>query len=176
MASVQTGGSVTTLEGRSGPGIVTPSGRCRRTGSPRRPLAMRAWLAAALTTAAASVAPVHGQDAAVAELPTVASTEAGGHVGKQVRVELVVASSRLMADRGVCFLNSRKDHRDDDNFTVVIFRDGLGRFAEAGIDDPAGRFDARTIRVRGTVAERNGKPQIVVELPDQIEIIESADE
>lgn len=175
MAIVQTGG-VTTIVGRSSPGAMTPGGRGRRTGPARRPLALRAWLAATLMTAAASVAPARGQDAAVAELPTVASTEAGGHVGKQVRVELVVASSRLMADRGVCFLNSRKNHRDDDNFTVVIFRDGLGRFAEAGIDDPAEHFDARTIRVRGTVAERNGKPQIVVELPDQIEIIESADE
>jgi len=111
------------------------------------------------------------QEAAVADLPTIAATEARAHVGKKARVELVVESARLMADRRACFLNSRKNHRDAENFTVVIFREALGRFAEAGIDDPANHFDGRTIRVRGLVAERDDKPQIVVETPDQIEVV-----
>jgi hypothetical protein len=113
---------------------------------------------------------VPGQEA-VADPPAITASGALAQVGKRARVELVVESSRLMADRRACFLNSMKNHRDAGNFTVVIFRDGLARFAEAGIDDPAAHFSGRTIRVRGLVAERDGRPQIVVETPDQIEVV-----
>lgn len=120
---------------------------------------------------AAMLLPAPGQET-VGDLPAVAASGALAQVGKRARVELVVESSRLMADRRTCFLNSKKNHRDAGNFTVVIFREGLGRFAEAGIDDPAEHFSGRTIRVRGLVAERDGRAQIVVETPDQIEVVE----
>jgi hypothetical protein len=149
--------------------------RTRGTGG-RQWGAYRGVLAMLVATAGLPVMPARAGEAGVAELPTVACAEACDHVGQQVRVEFTVESSRLLADRGLCFLNSRKNHRDDDNFTVVLFREGLERFAEAGIDDPAEHFRQRTLRVRGVVAERDGKPQIVVELPNQVEIVESADE
>lgn len=157
--------------------------RCRRSSWPRSPAPplcvgigrrpAATWLlwALAVVSSGWSAGLATAQEAAVADLPTIAATEASAHVGKKARVELVVESARLMADRRACFLNSRKNHRDAENFTVVIFREALARFAEAGIDDPANHFDGRTIRVRGLVAERDDKPQIVVETPDQIEVV-----
>ena len=65
--------------------------------------------------------------------PTIDADDAADHVGEECIVEMVVRAGRLLADKGVCFLNSRQSRRDEDNFTVVIFRDGLRRFTDAGI-------------------------------------------
>jgi len=109
---------------------------------------------------------------AEADLPTIEADDAADHVGEECIVEMVVRAGRLLADKGVCFLNSRQSRRDEGNFTVVIFRDGLRRFTDAGIEDPALEYLDRTIRVRGVVAEHKGQPQIVVKDPEQIELAE----
>lgn len=113
----------------------------------------------------------------VAEPPVavVAADEASRHVGKECVVEMVVAAARLLADKEICFLNSHEDHRESDNFTAVIFRDGLTRFAADGIKDPAAHFRDKTIRVRGRIEEHQGRPQIKVEQPGQIEVVEAED-
>ena len=79
-----------------------------------------------------------------------------------------------MEEAGRCYLNSRKDFRDDENFTVVIFSEGLESFADAGIADPAKQFRGKTIRVTGTVELYKDKPQIKVERADQIELAPDA--
>ena len=121
---------------------------------------------------AESAAPVGTADAAVGEAPRIDASEAADHVGEECVVEMVVEAGRLLEDKNMCFLNTRKDRRAADNFTVVIFRRGLERFREADIEDPASHFLDRTIRVRGTVAEHKGQPQIVVEDPEQVELVE----
>ena len=121
---------------------------------------------------AESAAAVGTADAAVGEAPRIDASEAADHVGEECVVEMVVEAGRLLEDKNMCFLNTRKDRRAADNFTVVIFRRGLERFREADIEDPASHFLDRTIRVRGTVAEHKGQPQIVVEDPEQVELVE----
>ena len=110
--------------------------------------------------------------AAVAEAPVVDAAAAADHVGEECVVELTVQAARLFDDGSRCFLNSRENHRDADNFTVVIFREGLARFREADIENPADHFLHRVIRVRGVVAEHKERPQIVVEEPEQIELVD----
>jgi hypothetical protein len=116
-----------------------------------------------------------GAGTAVAEAeagPTIAPEEAAAHKGRQCTVEMTIRSARHLDDKEICLLNSSKQHRDADNFTVVIFKAGLARLTEAGIAAPADHYLNRTIRVRGVVQLRNEKPQIVVESPDQIELVE----
>lgn len=115
--------------------------------------------------------------AAVADQPAAASApisdaDAADHVGDECVVEMVVRAARALADQDICFLNSRRDRRDEDNFTAVIFKGGLERFRAAGIENPALHFLDRRIRVRGVIAEHKDRPQIVVEDPAQIEIVE----
>lgn len=110
--------------------------------------------------------------AAVDAGPTIAPEEAASHDGKECTVEMTVRSARHLEDKEMCFLNSAKQHRGADNFTVVIFKTGLARLREAGIDAPADHYLERTIRVRGVVRLREEKPQIVVEAPDQIDLVE----
>jgi len=105
----------------------------------------------------------------------IAPEEALSRVGEECTVEFVVENGRKLDDKDVCFLNSLKDHREKDNFTAVIFRAGLARFAADGVANPADEFLGKTIRVSGLVAERSGQAQIVVESPTQIEVVEAAD-
>jgi len=100
-----------------------------------------------------------------------APADARHHVGEEGTVEFVVAAGRLLDDRKICFLNSERDYRDPESFTAVIFKAGLARFAADGVPDPAETFAGARVRVRGTITERDGRAQIVVEAPPQIEIV-----
>lgn len=104
----------------------------------------------------------------------IAVEEALSHVGEECTFEFVVEATRSIPDKNLCFLNSCRDHRDERNFTVVIFKAGLERLAADGIDAPAEHFDGTTIRVRGVVEERKGRPQIVLDEPGQITILKPA--
>lgn len=110
----------------------------------------------------AAVAPTVIDDAAAAD-----------HVGEECVVEIVVRAARTLDDAGMCFLNSRKDRREEGNFTAVIFKGGLERFKAAGIEDPANHFLDRRIRVRGVIATHKERPQIVVDEPAQIEVVDA---
>lgn len=107
---------------------------------------------------------------------TIAADAAADHVGEECVVEMVVRAARVLADKDICFLNSRKDRRDEGNFTVVIFKDGLERFRDAGIENPALHFLDRRIRVRGVIGTHQDRPQIVVDDPTQIEVVEKPEE
>ena len=131
-------------------------------------------LACALASACIAFVPAGAaaQEAAVAAA-VIQADDAASHVGEEVTVEMVVRAGRALADKDMCFLNSRRDHRDEKTFTVVIFKDGLEQFRAQGVDNPALHFLDRKIRVRGTVATHKERPQIVVEDPEQIELLDA---
>lgn len=135
-------------------------------------LAVTSWSSAAIAAEEAVAEPA----AAIAPVETIAPAEAVAHAGEECTVELVVAAARKLPGKDVCFLNSKKDHRDEDNFTVVIFKDGLERLKSDGIENPADHFLDATIRVRGVIEKRDGRPQIVVEEPGQIVVVTPAEE
>lgn len=69
--------------------------------------------------------------------------------------------------RNQWYLNFGTDWRSD--FTVVIPKQALAAFADAGVEPYA--LNGRTIRVRGWVDLWNG-PMIEVQVPEQIEVID----
>ncbi len=99
------------------------------------------------------------------------SADAVEHAGQECIVEFNVASSRLLEGKGSCFLNSQKDHRENGNFSAVIFRAGLDLFAAKGIADTAQEYLDKKIRVSGRIEERAGQAQIVIEGPTQITVV-----
>ena len=123
-----------------------------------------------MVTAAGDVT-LRAQVATESEVPVVAVDAAASLAGQLCIVEMRVRSARQLDDKETCFLNSAKNHRDEGNFTAVIFREGWARFREAGIDQPADHFREKEIRVRGVVSLRDERPQIVVSDPAQIEIV-----
>jgi DNA/RNA endonuclease YhcR with UshA esterase domain len=100
----------------------------------------------------------------------VTPAEAAKLVDKKVTVEMEVKSTGK--SRGVFFLNSEDDYRSGKNFAAFINKEGTQKFKDAGIDDPAAHFKGKTIRVTGTVKLYREKPEIVIEDPKQVEVVE----
>ena len=70
------------------------------------------------------------------------------------------------------FLNSEANYRDGKNFVLVIGKEAAEKFKKAKIDDPRTYFNGKTVRVTGTVTLYREKPQIKVEDPDQIKVVD----
>lgn len=96
--------------------------------------------------------------------------EAAKKVDELVTIEMEVKSANLREQ--VCFLNSEKDFKDAKNFTVFIGRDALEKFKQSKIEDPATHFKGKVVRVKGKVTIHRDKPQIALDLPDQIVIVD----
>ena len=94
--------------------------------------------------------------------------QAKDHVGKTVTLKLTVKSANFLKAKDICFLNSNKNHRDKDNFTIVFKKDGLAAFKENKVGDPASHFKNKTIVVSGKIETYRDKLQIVVETFEQV--------
>jgi DNA/RNA endonuclease YhcR with UshA esterase domain len=99
--------------------------------------------------------------------------EAAKKVNEKCTVEMKVKSTGK--SRTLVFLNSEENYRDEKNFTVVLFEKGLEGLKKNKIEDPATHYKGKTVRVTGTVTLYNQKPQIKVEDPAQIEVVEKKD-
>ena len=64
-----------------------------------------------------------------------------------------------------CFLNFHKDYSRF--FTAVIFASAFSRFPVT----PESYYLGKKVRVSGYIKEYRGKPEIILEYPDQIEIL-----
>jgi DNA/RNA endonuclease YhcR with UshA esterase domain len=96
--------------------------------------------------------------------------EAAKKVNEKVTLQMEVKSANLR--QGVCFLNSEADFKDAKNFTVFIDKDGVAKFKEAKIDDPAAHFKGKTVLVKGKVTLYRDRPEIKVSSPDAIRVVD----
>jgi len=103
---------------------------------------------------------------------TISGAEADVHVGEEGTVCDRVASSRYVpwARGEPTFLNFGRPYPNQ-VFTVVIWGNARGRFDEP----PEERFQGLQICVTGTIKRYRGKPEIVVEWPRQIEVVETGE-
>ena len=90
-------------------------------------------------------------------------------VNETVTVEREVKSTGGTTARS---LNPAADYKGDKNFTVFIPKEALEKFAKAKIEDPAAHYKGKTVRASGTVTLYQDKPQIKVEDPERIKIID----
>mgnify|MGYP001592010810 CR=1 FL=1 len=91
-------------------------------------------------------------------------TEAARYYGKQVVVEGEVAAT--YRSEAVCFLNFNPDYNKD--FFAVIHSAAFPLFPP----NPETFYKGKRIRVSGVVKEYKGRPQIMLESPKQVEIME----
>jgi DNA/RNA endonuclease YhcR with UshA esterase domain len=99
----------------------------------------------------------------------VSPAEAAKQVGKKVTVEMEVKS--VGKGKGVFFLNSEKDFKDEKNFTLFIDKDGAKKFEEAKIDPTS--YSGKTVRASGEVKLFRERPEIVITDPKQIQVIDT---
>ncbi len=97
--------------------------------------------------------------------------EAINRIDEQVTMEMLVKAAKNCRRCSLMFLDSEEDHHDPRNFAVAVTEAGKSNFKEAQIDDPAGHFEGKTIRVTGVVTVKDKQPQIEVNHPGQIEVV-----
>jgi alkaline phosphatase D len=94
--------------------------------------------------------------------------EAAKKVGEKVTVQFPVASTGGSPDKRL-FLNSEKEFRAKENFTVMLLpRAFTGKWEKA----TGATFQGKTVRVSGTVKLYMDRPEIEVTDEKQIEIVE----
>lgn len=97
--------------------------------------------------------------------------EARTRINERVTVEMPVKAAKNCQRCSLMFLDSEEDHHDPKKFAVAITDTGKGKYREVKIDDPAGHFRGRTIRVTGKVILKDEQPQIEVDDPGQIVVV-----
>ena len=100
--------------------------------------------------------------------------EAASRVNEPVTVEMLVKAAKNCPHCSQIFLDSEEDHHDPNNLAVAVTETGAARFKGARIDDPARHFRGKTIRVQGVVTLKDNRPQIEVDDPRQIEVVEKS--
>ena len=95
--------------------------------------------------------------------------EAAKKLEMKVTVELEVKST---GGNNNNYLNSHVDFKDAANFTIFIPKAALAKFVAAKIEKPVEYYKGKTIQVTGTVIQFEQKPQIRVEDPAQIKVVE----
>jgi micrococcal nuclease len=90
--------------------------------------------------------------------------EAGKYYGSTVRTEGTIVATHNSGK--VCLLNFHRDYRK--YLTAAIFASDYALFPK----DPDKYFLNKKVRVTGVVKEYNGKPEIILKSPTQIEVID----
>jgi hypothetical protein len=97
--------------------------------------------------------------------------EAVSRVNEEVTVEMPVKAAKNCPHCSEVFLDSEEDHHDPSNLAVAVTETGKARLKEMKIDDPAGHFKGRVIRVTGVMTLKDHRPRIEVDDPGQIEVV-----
>lgn len=113
---------------------------------------------AAACAAGCALAPHDGPDG-----PTVSWRQAAKHYDEFVTVEGTVV--RTHNSGKACFLNFHPNWRQ--TFSAVIFARSFPAFAPK----PEEFYRGKKVRVKGVVVEYEGRPEMILDSPDQIEIL-----
>jgi micrococcal nuclease len=95
----------------------------------------------------------------------VLACEAGKYLGRELIVEGRVADTYHDLKSNTVFLNFEKPYPNQ-CFTGVIFSSDLYKFVQS----PEDYYLNKTVRIMGEVKEYQGRPEIILETPNQIEI------
>jgi micrococcal nuclease len=98
-------------------------------------------------------------------LDVVGACLAGKYLGRKLIVEGSVVDTYRHLKSNTVFLNFEKPFPNQ-CFTGVIFSSDLYKF----VQNPEGHYLNKTVRIKGEVKEYEGRPQIILQNPSQIEI------
>jgi micrococcal nuclease len=97
-------------------------------------------------------------------LKVIGACQAGNYYGKEMIVEGKIASA-YRSKTNTIFLNFGKAYPNQ-CFTSVIFSSDQYKF----VDSPEKYYSNKTVRIKGEIKEYQGKPEIILKTPSQIEI------
>lgn len=121
-----------------------------------------------------SVVVVCVASAVLAEDPKpIGPAEAAKKVNETVLLRMEVKAASISGNVG--FLNSESSHRDEKNFVIFLSSKLLSQFRDSDIEDPVAHFKGKTIEVKGKVTLHREKPQIILDSPKSIKILDEKD-
>jgi DNA/RNA endonuclease YhcR with UshA esterase domain len=91
------------------------------------------------------------------------------HTSQYVRVTGTISSIDISEKSKIIFINFGKNYNT--SFSAMIHDEDMSSFIAAGIDDPSEYFKNKTVSVEGIVRISNGKPEMIINSPDQIKIV-----
>jgi hypothetical protein len=103
----------------------------------------------------------------VAAAPATLPAKIGSEEAKNYYDEAMVVTGKVVGVSvrpTVAFLNFDKPFPNSP-FTAVIFPENVGRFGDLQ------KFNQQNVEISGTITEYRGKPEIVLESPDQVKIV-----
>ncbi len=92
------------------------------------------------------------------------------NVSKYAVIKGIVSGVDVSERSKVIFLNFGNNYNT--SFSAVIYENKLPAFIMAGVNDPVDYYKNKTVKLEGFVRMINGKPEMVIESPSQIKIID----
>ncbi|OGI23088.1 MAG: hypothetical protein A2287_01290 [Candidatus Melainabacteria bacterium RIFOXYA12_FULL_32_12] len=92
------------------------------------------------------------------------------NISQYSRVTGTISSIDISEKYRVISLNFGKNFNT--SLSAVIYNDVIPSFILAGIEDPAEYFKNKTVLLEGIIRVSNGKPEIIIDSPSQIKIID----
>jgi hypothetical protein len=105
-------------------------------------------------------------------LPVISPADAAKHINQKCIVEMEVKSVGKSNDGKLYYLNSEEDYKDRANFGVVIDMNVVDKLKEAKITDIRAHFLQAKIRATGTITRYRDRPQLRVDEPEQIQVMQ----
>lgn len=115
------------------------------------------------STAVQETTPLAESSQSPGETPVISWRDAAKYYGKYATVEGTIVATHNSGK--ACFLNFHPDYKR--YFTAVIFASAFSRFPPS----PENHYQGKKVRVTGYIKEYNGKPEIILNDPSQIEIM-----
>lgn len=92
------------------------------------------------------------------------------YTSKHVKITGTICSSKISDNSKVIFLNFGKNYNT--SLSAVIYDFDVHSFIDAGINEPEAYFKNKKVMLEGVIRIANGKPEIVINSPKQIKIID----
>lgn len=97
-------------------------------------------------------------------LKVIGACQSGNYYGKEIIIEGKITTA-YRSKTNTIFLNFEKPYPNQ-CFTSVIFSSDQYKFASS----PEEYYSGKTVRIRGKIKEYQGKPEIILENPSQIDV------
>lgn len=91
------------------------------------------------------------------------------HTSQYTRVVGTISDIEISDRYKVISLNFGKNYNT--SLSAIIYNDAIPAFINAGIEDPAVYYKDKTVLLEGIVRISSGKPEIIIESPSQIKIV-----
>ena len=92
------------------------------------------------------------------------------HTSQYTRIKGKIHNSEVIDKSNVTFLNFGKNFNT--SLSVLIYNTDIPAFIDVGIDEPDKYFKNKKVIIEGIVRISNGKPEVIINSPNQIKIIE----